>query len=74
MPGRIVFGALRPGSLNEVTLTLKNEDSLAHRITIKPQTDKRVVVRQEDYGIIAPGMTRKVIVSIRVAEGEVNVP
>jgi hypothetical protein len=74
MPGKVAFGALRPGSLNEVVLTLKNEDSLAHRITIKPQTDKRVVVRQEDYGIIAPGMTRKVIVSIRVAEGEVNVP
>lgn len=45
MPGKVAFGILRPGSVNEVTLTLKNEDSLAHRITIKPNTEKRIVVR-----------------------------
>lgn len=25
-PGQVVFGALRPGSINEVTMTVKNED------------------------------------------------
>jgi len=53
---------------------LKNEDSVAHRITIKPLNDKRVHVRQEEYGIVAPGMIKKIIVSIRVAEDESTFP
>ena len=36
--------------------------------------DKRIVVRQEEYGIIAPGMIKKVIVSIRIPEDEKNLP
>ena len=36
MPGSIVFGAVRAGAHSEILLTLKNEDSIAHRITIKP--------------------------------------
>ena len=36
--------------------------------------DRRVLVKQEEYGIIAPGMMKKVIVSIRVPEDEKNLP
>ena len=74
LPGKVHFGALRPGSTNEIVVTLKNEDSMAQRITIKPLNDKRVNVRQEDYGIIAPGMIKKLVVSISVKEDETNFP
>ena len=68
MPSSIVFGGLRPGSTNEITVTIKNDDMLAHRINIKPVSDRRILVRQEEFGLIAPGMMKKVIVSIRVPE------
>ena len=68
MPSAIAFGGLRPGSTNEITVTIKNEDMLAQRINIKPVTDKRILVRQEEHGLIAPGMIKKVTVSIRVPE------
>ena len=74
MPGKVVFGTIRPGTSNEITLTVKNEDSMAQRITIKPVSEKRMVVRQEDYGIIAPGMVKKIIVCIKVKEDEENLP
>jgi hypothetical protein len=45
-----------------MTISVKNEDSLCQRIHIKPSQDKRLVVKQETYGPIAPGMTRKLIV------------
>ena len=45
MPGSVVFGHVRPGTLNEVTMTIKNDDVVAHRITIKPMSDKRIVVQ-----------------------------
>ena len=48
-----------------MTVSIQNEDSLSQRIHIKPVADKRVTVRQESYGAIAPGMTRKLIVSIK---------
>lgn len=44
MPSFIDFGALRPGTVNEVVLTVKNEDSVGHRITVKPVKDNRVAV------------------------------
>jgi hypothetical protein len=72
MPGSVIFDHIRPGTINEIIISLKNEDSIAHRITIKPMTDKRIVVRQEEYGIIAPGMTKLVTCAIRVAEDEKN--
>ena len=68
MPSSIVFGGLRPGSTNEITVTIKNDDMLAHRINIKPVSDRRILVRQEEFGLIAPGMMKKVVVSIRVPE------
>ena len=70
MPSFIDFGSLRTGSTNEITLSVKNEDQVAHRITIKPIKDSRIVVRQEEYGIIAPGMIKKICVQIRVSEDE----
>lgn len=45
MPSTIVFGGLRPGSNNEIILTIKNEDMLGQRINIKPLTDKRILVK-----------------------------
>ena len=50
MPSEVRFGALRPGpqgTFNDVTISIKNEDSVAHRITIKPINDMRIAVRQE---------------------------
>lgn len=70
MPSFIEFGSLRAGSINEVTITVKNEDQVAHRITVKPVKDKRVFIRQEEYGIIAPGMVKKIVIQIRVDEDE----
>ena len=70
MPSLVNFGALRPDSVNEVILTVKNEDSIAHRITVKPIKDNRIVVQQQEYGIIAPGMIKKISIIIRVGEDE----
>ena len=36
LPSSIVFGGLRPGSSNDIVVTVKNEDMVGHRITIKP--------------------------------------
>jgi len=74
MPSAVVFGSIRTGTINEILMTLKNEDSVAHRITIKPVSDKRIVVKQLEYGIIAPGMLKQISVSIRVAGDETDVP
>jgi len=70
MPGQVIFGSVRSGSHNEIIITLKNEDSMSHRITIKPTQDKRIVVQQVEYGPIAPGMIKKVSVQVRVPEDE----
>lgn len=70
MPSVITFGALRPGSVNEVILTIKNEDSIGHRITVKPIKDNRIIVQQQEYGMIAPGMIKKISVIIRIGEDE----
>lgn len=72
MPGSVAFGHIRPGTINEITVSVKNEDQVAHRITIKPMSDKRIVVKQEEYGIIAPGMIKQITVSIRCAEDAPN--
>lgn len=70
MPSFVDFGALRVGSVNEVVLTVKNEDSIGHRITVKPIKDNRIAVQQQEYGMIAPGMIKKISVVIRVGEDE----
>lgn len=48
-----------------MTVNVQNEDSLSQRIHLKPVADQRVTVRQESYGAIAPGMHRKLIVTIK---------
>jgi len=70
LPSAISFGCLKQGSSNEIIVTVKNEDMVGQRITIKPVADKRILVKQEEYGMIAPGMMKKVIVTIRVADDE----
>ena len=45
LPSSIVFGGLRPGSSNDIIVTIKNEDMVGHRITIKPVADKRILVK-----------------------------
>lgn len=70
LPSSIAFGALKQGSSNEIVVTVKNEDMVGQRITIKPVADKRILVKQEEYGMIAPGMIKKVIVTIRASDDE----
>ena len=64
MPSIVRFGSVALGADCVMTVTIKNEDSLSQRIHIKPVADKRLIVRQESYGPIAPGMTRKVLVTL----------
>jgi len=67
LPSICRFGIVQHGDEVEMTVSIKNEDSLSQRIHIKPPVDKRVVVKQESYGAIAPGMTRRLIVSIKAS-------
>ena len=39
MPSQVFFGGLRAGSTNDFTITIKNEDMIGHRVTIKPIQD-----------------------------------
>lgn len=65
LPSICRFGFVRQGEDVEMSVSLKNEDGLSQRIHIKPTQDKRLVVKQESYGAIAPGMTRRLIVAIQ---------
>jgi hypothetical protein len=65
LPSCCKFGFIQVGTESEMIVTIKNEDSLSSRIQVKPTADRRIVVRQETYGPIAPGMTKRVIVTIR---------
>ena len=49
-------------------ITLKNEDQIAQRVTVKPIGDKRIQVQQLETGPIATGMTRKISVTIMAHE------
>jgi len=53
-----------------MVVTVKNEDALSQRIQIKPTQDKRLVVKQETYGPIAPGMTKRFIVTVQASSAE----
>jgi ABC-type microcin C transport system duplicated ATPase subunit YejF len=72
MPSKCVYGILQCGNDAEMVVTIKNEDSQSQRIVLKPISDKRIVVRQDPYGAIAPGMTKKLIVTIRCILDEEN--
>jgi hypothetical protein len=37
---------------------------------VKPVKDNRIVVQQQEYGMIAPGMIKKISILIRVSEEE----
>lgn len=37
---------------------------------MKPVKDNRIVVQQQEYGMIAPGMIKKISILIRVSEEE----
>ena len=67
LPSVCKFGELQQGVDAEMTLTVKNEDSMSQRIQIKPPQDRRIVVKQETYGPIAPGMTKKVLVQLQLS-------
>lgn len=64
MPSSLRYGALKADQSYELTVTLKNEDAVAHRINIKQASDKRIKAELSEMGLVAPGMIRKVIVTI----------
>lgn len=68
MPSAVRFGNLKAGQSYEMIITLKNEDSVAHRIVLKPLIDKRVSASQAEMGPVAPGIIRKVLVTINANE------
>jgi hypothetical protein len=47
---------------------MKNEDSVAHRIVLKPFFDKRVTAQLAEMGPVAPGIIKKVIATINSFE------
>jgi hypothetical protein len=61
-PSTCTFGGVRAGTINEIIVTVKNEDSVSHRIQIKPIEDSRIAIQQLEHGVIAPGMIRKISV------------
>ena len=68
MPSTLKFGFLKTGQAYELIITMKNEDSVAHRIVLKPFSDKRVTAQLAEMGPVAPGMIKKVIVTINSLE------
>lgn len=64
LPESARFGPLRAGQNYELTLSCKNEDMLTQRITVRNPQDKRIRVRQETTGPIAPGIIRRIIIEI----------
>ena len=67
LPSACNFGPVMHGQEVEMTVSVQNEDSLSQRIHLKPITDARITVKQETYGPIAPGMVRKLIVTIKAS-------
>lgn len=47
---------------------MKNEDSVAHRIVLKQLGDKRISASFAELGPVAPGMIRKLLVTIHANE------
>lgn len=64
LPSVLKYGIVQVGGSFDLLLTLKNEDSISQRVTIKPMIDKRIQFQQQDTGPIAPGMTRKVTITV----------
>jgi len=70
MPSRCSFGLVKAGTMYEMVLTLKNEDSISQRLFIKPMLNKHVLVQQVEFGAVAPGMMKKVSVVIKSNEDD----
>jgi len=70
LPSRVNFGGIRSGVVNEITVSVKNEDMLAQWIVIKQPSDKWFRVYQIIGGPIAPGMTRQVIIEFKSLDVE----
>jgi hypothetical protein len=68
MPSYLKFGVLKTETVYELTITLKNEDSLGQRLNLKPVADPRVHAQQTEMGALAPGMIRKILVTIHAKE------
>jgi hypothetical protein len=64
MPSGLKFGILKPNQSYEMVITMKNEDSVAHRVILKPLSDNRITASLVDMGPVAPGMIKKVSVMI----------
>lgn len=64
MPANLKFGILKVDQSYELLITLKNEDSIAQRVMLKPLSDNRITASLVEMGPIAPGMIRKVAVTI----------
>mmetsp|Transcript_5576 Transcript_5576/g.4244 ORF Transcript_5576/g.4244 Transcript_5576/m.4244 type:complete len:207 (+) Transcript_5576:4411-5031(+) len=64
MPSSCSFGLVRAGAVHEMILTLKNEDSISQRVVVKPCADKRLAIQQLEFGPIAPGMIKKVTITV----------
>ena len=68
MPSSLKFGALKLGQTYELVITLKNEDSVPQRINLKPLSDPRITAQQIEMGLVAPGMIRKIAITINTKE------
>ena len=64
MPSALKYGFLKVDTPYELIITLKNEDSVALRINLKQCADTRIKAEQVEMGLVAPGMIRKVSVTI----------
>ena len=69
MPSVLKFGFLKTGQIYELIITMKNEDSVAQRINLKPLNDSRITAQQVEMGLVAPGMIKKVAVTIDTTTG-----
>jgi len=68
MPARVNFNKVKQGGAVDIMVTMKNEDSMAQRVTVKAATDKRLKIQQLEFGPIAPGMLRKVLITLTASE------
>ncbi|CDW72467.1 UNKNOWN [Stylonychia lemnae] len=69
LPSSLRYGIVQAGeAVYELIITCKNEDSIAQRFTIKPFTDRRIRFQQLDTGALAPGMIRKITVTVQSNE------
>lgn len=64
LPIQANFGFLKEGSVYEMHITIKNEDIMAARVTIKSAGTKYVKVFTKDKGALPMGISRKIFVRL----------